>query len=299
MRLVRGFGALAALLVLLAGVPAALVVLSGNPLPEEVSWERVLRALLRPDDGTLVLGLITVVGWIAWLVFAISTLAEAIDILSSHRIRLRLPGLAGPQRLMAGLLLSVVAMTGTSSTVQADPVREAPSPLPEESGSGDLVDSTARQGADERDHGHVHVVKSGDDLWSLSEHYYGDGRQWRKIAMGNPKLLTGGPDRLEPGWRLRIPDVESPHSDSKTRAIEVKPGDTLSSIAKEVYGSESDWPRILRANRAQLSDPDDIVPGVRLLLPGLRPTVKPVDDRPAEDKPAEDKPAKADRREPA
>ena len=132
--------------------------------------------------------------------------------------------------------------------------------------------------SDERDRGHVHLVESGDDLWSLSEHYYGDGRHWRKIAMANPQLLTGGPDRLEPGWRLSIPDVESPDAGSEARTIVVKRGDTLSSIAKEVYGSESLWPRILRANRAQLGDADDIVPGVRLVLPGKKPMAKPATD---------------------
>ena len=274
MRLIRGLGALAALLFLLVGIPAALVALTGDPLPQEVGWETVRRALLRPDDGTLLLGLITVVGWIAWLVFAISTLAEAIELGSRHRIRLRLPGLAGPQRLVAGLLLSVIAMAGASSTVQADPLSGPPAGLPAKPTKPDPTPPTARPVA-VPDLGHVHIVKTGDDLWSLSEDYYGDGRQWRKIAVANPKLLTGGPDRLQPGWRLTIPDVESPDAASKTRTIVVKRGDTLSSIAKEVYGSESEWPRILRANRAQLSDPDDIVPGVRLVLPGKTPAVKP------------------------
>jgi LysM repeat protein len=276
MRLIRGFGALAVLLLLLAGVPLALIALSGNPLPEEVSWETIRRALLRPDDGTLVVRLITLVGWIAWLVFAISALSELIELVSSHRISLRLPGLGGPQRMVAGLMLSVIAMAGSSPIVQADPVRVTPAVLPEDA-SGEAGKSTPRPGLDERDRGYVHLVEGGDDLWSLSEHYYGDGRHWRKIAMANPQLLTGGPDRLEPGWRLSIPDVKSPDAGSEARTIVVKRGDTLSSIAKEVYGSESLWPRILRANRAQLGDADDIVPGVRLVLPG-KSQAKPATD---------------------
>ena len=35
-------------------------------------------ALLTPDDGTVLLGLITIVGWVAWLVFAVSVLAELV-----------------------------------------------------------------------------------------------------------------------------------------------------------------------------------------------------------------------------
>ncbi len=113
---------------------------------------------------------------------------------SSHRISLRLPGLAGPQRLVAGLMLSVVAMAGTSPTVQADPVRVTPATPPEESASGEARQSIPRHMSDERGRGHVHVVESGDDLWSLSEHYYGDGRHWRKIAMANPQAAD---------WRAR------------------------------------------------------------------------------------------------
>jgi len=285
MRLIRGFGALAALLLLLAGVPLALIALSGNPLPAEISWEAMRRALLRPDDGTLLVRLIAVVGWIAWLVFAVSALAEVIELVSSHRISFRFPGLAGPRRVVAGLMLSVIAMAGTSPTVQADPLGVTPTAPPDESANREAEQSIPKRVSEEGDRGHVHLVESGDDLWSLSEHYYGDGRQWRKIAMANPELLTGGPDRLEPGWRLRIPDVESPDGGSDARTIVVKRGDTLSSIAKEVYGSESLWPRILRANRAQLSDADDIVPGVRLALPGKKPTANPIADHrePAKD----------------
>ena len=36
------------------------------------------------------------------------------------------------------------------------------------------------------DHAKEHVVQAGDDLWSLAERYYGNGRQWRKIAAANP-----------------------------------------------------------------------------------------------------------------
>ena len=53
-----------------------------------------------------------------------------------------------------------------------------------------------------------HTVDPGDDLWSLAERYYGEGREWRRIAAANPDRLTGGPDRLVPGWRLLIPDAD-------------------------------------------------------------------------------------------
>lgn len=44
-------------------------------------------------------------------------------------------------------------------------------------------------------------------------------------------------------------------------------GDTLSAIAKSSYGDASLYSRIVRANPAQISDPDKIVPGQVLRIP--------------------------------
>ena len=47
----------------------------------------------------------------------------------------------------------------------------------------------------------------------------------------------------------------------------VKPGDTLSKIAKELLGSANAYHDIFEANRDQLSDPDKIKPGQVLKIP--------------------------------
>ncbi|HXO84489.1 MAG TPA: LysM peptidoglycan-binding domain-containing protein [Gemmatimonadales bacterium] len=47
----------------------------------------------------------------------------------------------------------------------------------------------------------------------------------------------------------------------------VKPGDSLSKIAKQVYGNTDDWRRIYDANRDIIKDPDLIYPGQTLRLP--------------------------------
>jgi nucleoid-associated protein YgaU len=47
----------------------------------------------------------------------------------------------------------------------------------------------------------------------------------------------------------------------------VKPGDTLSKIAKQHLGDANAYMRIFEANRDQLSDPDLIKPGQVLKLP--------------------------------
>lgn len=277
-RVARGLGALTLLLLGLVGVPVALVVLGGNPLPSSVSWETLSRALLRPDDGRVLVGLITVVGWIAWAVFALSVLAELLALISGYRVELRLPGLAGPQRLASSLLIAVLALAPSlpSGSAQAEPVdvsppgppitavQERPAAAPPPVQEVLAAASAAAHG--DRDLGVTHVVEPGDDLWSLAERFYGDGRDWRKIARANPRVLTGGPDRLEPGWRLSVPGVVAERDDG-TGSVRVRRGESLSSIAKRELGEASKWPALYDANRDQLDDPDELEIGVRLALP--------------------------------
>jgi len=51
------------------------------------------------------------------------------------------------------------------------------------------------------------------------------------------------------------------------RSYTVKPGDTLSKIAKEHLGDANAYMKIFNANKDQLSDPDKIKPGQVLKLP--------------------------------
>jgi nucleoid-associated protein YgaU len=52
-----------------------------------------------------------------------------------------------------------------------------------------------------------------------------------------------------------------------TQYYEVKKGDTLSKIAKEIYGDASLYPKIFEANRDQLKNPDLIRVGQKLRIP--------------------------------
>lgn len=285
MRLIKGLVALVILAVLVVGIPAALVLLGGNPLPDQVSWTGLVEALLRRDDGTVLLGLVTVIGWLAWLTFALSLAAELVRLLSGSRVRLRLPGLAGPQRLVSGLLLAVIALLALPAGAHASPPAASPAPAsapsanvqparPERAPEPLAVTSAvvATKPASARDSARpvTHQVQRGDDLWSLAERYYGQGRDWRKIATANPDVLTGGPDQLQPGWRLVIPDVDRalPGSDLVT----VAQGDSLSSIAERAYGRADRWKDVFDANRDKIEDPDEIDIGTEIRVPGLRST---------------------------
>lgn len=55
----------------------------------------------------------------------------------------------------------------------------------------------------------------------------------------------------------------------QSRFHEVKPGDSLSKIAKEVYGDPMKYNEIFEANKPMLSHPDKIYPGQMLRIPNL------------------------------
>jgi nucleoid-associated protein YgaU len=54
---------------------------------------------------------------------------------------------------------------------------------------------------------------------------------------------------------------------SSTRTYRVQAGDTLSKIAKEVYGDANKYNRIFEANRDKLENPDKIKAGQELVIP--------------------------------
>ncbi|HEU5486824.1 MAG TPA: LysM peptidoglycan-binding domain-containing protein, partial [Microlunatus sp.] len=282
MRVIKGLAALAVLIIGLIGVPAFLVVFIGNPLPGVADWSHLLNRLTRPDDGSGLVAIVSVAAWLAWLVLTVSVVLELAAVVSRRRFQMRIPGLAAPQRLASGLVLAVVALSATTpQTGHADPVRTAPQVTPrtvdhQPAETSGTTTTSAAVLTSSSQHGQTpaaqqpatasathYTVQRGDDLWSLAERFYGEGREWRQIAAANPEVLTGGPDRLEAGWRLTIPD----NTAGRSHSYRVRPGDTLSAIADQQLGDPDLWPELYAANRFQLDDPNELSVGVRLELP--------------------------------
>lgn len=63
------------------------------------------------------------------------------------------------------------------------------------------------------------------------------------------------------------PTEAAPATSSAPRTYTVKPGDTLGSIAKKVYGTSRGWERILEANKRVIPSPTKIRAGVELVIP--------------------------------
>ena len=51
----------------------------------------------------------------------------------------------------------------------------------------------------------TYVVRKGDTLQKISKKYYGTTKKWRRIYKANRKMLSKGPDKIQPGMKLVIP----------------------------------------------------------------------------------------------
>src|SRR3546814_3479999 len=72
-----GLAAALAVLGIVLGLPALFLAIGASPIPDQVpTLDGIKNALLAPDDGTLVLGLFKVIGWVAWAFMALSLVVE-------------------------------------------------------------------------------------------------------------------------------------------------------------------------------------------------------------------------------
>lgn len=217
----------------LTGLPIALWLLTGNPIPGHLPgwlqlqmwWAGVQHDPLQALD--IVPRIVVDALWIAWAWYAACTLLGSLWALLHlpaiviPRILLRLTPRTTVQAITAGAIATAPALHATSVPAHAAASTHR---LPEDLG-GRLHLVTAspphralRPGFPLSAFQHpaltdapVHTVAEGDTLWDLAVHYYGDGEAWRRIFAGNlghqqpdGRYLTK-PDLILPGWTLIIP----------------------------------------------------------------------------------------------
>ncbi len=97
----------------------------------------------------------------------------------------------------------------------------------------------------------------------------------RYVPLRRANTLPATPTRatVQPTPQNRSPAPNNTTASKKTaqshsqRTYVVRRGDSLYSIARQVYGDERAWRRIFDANRARLTSPDDLEVGDKLILP--------------------------------
>lgn len=121
----------------------------------------------------------------------------------------------------------------------------------------------------------TYTVRSGDTLAAIAGRLYGSEQRWVQIAQANPRI---DPLKLKVGQELRLPTAASleqtlPRGDtmpapSGTLTYTVRPGDTLSAIARRFYSEPGQWRVIYNANRDRIgSNPNALQAGERLVIP--------------------------------
>lgn len=226
----RALAALLLLTALLVGAPILLASIP-NALDLHLPVDGIASALMRPDDGSLLLLALLAVGWICWAAFAVATAAELVAGLRGLPAP-RIPGLGAPQR-MAGALIAAVALlaptAGTSApTPPAQPATSATATVatiaPASYAATAAAATTAKAAPSERiQHApqasaptgecayRVITVHRHDTLWGLAETHLGAGERWPEIYRlnrGHPQpdgRELRDPDWIYPGWQLRLP----------------------------------------------------------------------------------------------
>lgn len=267
--IVRGLGALLALLLLVVCIPAVLITVAPLNLPDAVpSPEQVLAALTRPDDGHLFLAALTLTAWAGWGAFTLSTLVETVAQIRGLPT-VRLPLLGGPQR-GAALLVTAIAMmltppapTGVAahvrpavvatadidhplserSTVIGSPASPAPTSAVHGRGGADGIAAPDRRrpsapnAAARPARGQPTVaVHRGDTLWTLAERHLGNGGRYTEIAALNYGRTQPDGRHLNsahwiyPGWTLLLPPDARP-----------APGDGADGSSVVVHRGDTLW----------------------------------------------------------
>lgn len=288
-----------ALLAFVAGLPVLLVAIGADPVPHHIPSLANLRgSLTNPEDGTLALGAVTVIAWLAWAFLTLTILVEVAARARGIRAP-RLPGLAVPQAAARGLVTAAALLFVAAPALQAATVAPAHAALapPTASGTASPTHGNTNPRADQtaRDISHephrqgprqgrvTHVVRPGESLWSIARDRLGAGERYPEIATLNADQLGDDPDLVEPGWLLQLPATPD-HPAAHAEPYRVKAGDTLSQIAQDKLGDAAAYPEIVAASHdltqpggGRLHDPDVIDVGWTLRIPGkdTKPSTKP------------------------
>jgi len=144
----------------------------------------------------------------------------------------------------------------------------------------------------------MHVVQSGETLPAIARKYYGSEEGNRRLVIqklyeANSRVLSS-PDKIRVGDKLTVPALsellggtvvkadasqsllnkfssvlERVGKDDQKQISEyvVQKGDSLWGIAEQTLGDGKRYQEILKANRDQVKDADDVKAGMRLKIP--------------------------------
>ncbi|WP_345634510.1 BTAD domain-containing putative transcriptional regulator [Streptomyces thinghirensis] len=238
---VKAFLAFAVLLVLVVGVPLALAVTAGWPLPDGMPG---LDWLQREITVSTFLHILTVVVWFAWAQFTACVLVEVKAALSGVGVPGRVPG-SGPSQLLARQLVAALLLVGATAASltpglsqlgqslegnqqpsvaaaqqtpglfaqQQEQAASTANALAEQAGQ-----AAARADSGSAAHGDTKYYRiqppegrHHDSLWEIADRHLGDGRRYKEIFELNKDRVQPDGSKLSeaslirPGWIMEMP----------------------------------------------------------------------------------------------
>jgi nucleoid-associated protein YgaU len=308
MKLIRGLGALTALVGLVGGIPWMLLRYGEWPirsLPNAEWFRRMTDSYV--SDRTIV-AVLTVAVWAVWAAFTYSVLAEFAS--AARGFHAPQISLGGPlQRfahgLVATLLVAVSINHGAANFAYSMPTDTAPhrpnTPVATQVVTAPTMRSTVRTrvaeapsrrastsqvlaGATAVSAPVVVTVERNDSPWSIAETYLGEGLRWRElwdlnrgVVQADGRAWTDAQVILQ-GWKLTLPAdataaTPEPATDSHTSIYVVVKGDTLSDIAEDELGNERLYPQIVNLSRGTEQPGGRHLTDPNLILPGWKLTL--------------------------
>ena len=261
MTVMRRIRALVALCVVIVGLPIGLAVAGAPLMPSGLSWAHLRHLLTTPDmTGSVLVWLVSLIGWICWAWFTLAVAAEAVTMASGRRLRLHMPGPRVVPRVAAGLLIAAFAAAPAATSIahaaEAPHVAVTAQVAPAHAATTHNSHGPHTPGAPKI--WKTHTVRPGDYLWEIAEHYYGDGSHFRRIAEASG---IDPHSELKAGQKLVLPVPEN------TAAVHsVQAGEYLWEIAEHYYGDGSQFHKIAEASGIDAHS--DLAVGQKLIIPG-------------------------------
>ncbi|MGE5132921.1 MAG: hypothetical protein ACM32E_08420 [Gemmatimonadota bacterium] len=231
-----GAAAVLALALLTAGVPAALVMIFGLPVPHSLPS---LSAFSRPLDIFTILKILSVVVWLAWVQLILCLIAEIRAAVRNTGMPGRVPLAGGTQALVHRLVTAALLLASVSAAI-SPALTHAPARAPHvaaaQAVAGPQQVAVVRAGPQAGPDGVAPAAQAGpeshvqkiyvvqppegryhESLWEIAEKHLGDGRRYREIFELNRDRVQPDGSKLtiasliRPGWVLHMPrDAHGP-----------------------------------------------------------------------------------------
>ena len=299
----RSFTALATLLLLVGGIPAALVATVGWPLPRSVPRLGDITSALggQSIDDAFLIKALAVVCWLAWAQFVACVGVEIMGWRHGRAPR-AVPFAGALQPLVAQLVVTaalLVHLTPRPSspapvTVSVAPIVRVYGPAP--ANVAEVAPVVVSEPEPAAASAATYVVKPRDDLWSLAETHLGDGRRWRELFDLNrdrPQAHGGAlrrPSLIRPGWVLQFPrdavgladpEVASPAESSPPGAPEPSAPVDAPGVAATVFAEPAAPIPACPDPSPATSPPPTALPDTPTAAPTGEPPVTPPTNPPA------------------